>query len=275
MPVDDAEVRRLTLEDFLPGSLTPGVDVCAAPNNLVRQARHIQVRAGGVLIYMGPGSLELLDGEIAGRSIWVTAVHTPSRSRRGVYLSGPLTHGASVSMGFRGDRTGDPAEIPCPAPYTATLELSVPQGTAEYLRTELNQEPGGTDVAAAQEAWNLQCRDELIAAFGLPEDFVFGPDDDDRLVQVRDLSVRIRTSLEGMGESAVHAAEAIRAFQDAVGSPEELRAALGFDEQDVLIESTRSEFPHDPHSYGRRYAGDSPMHWTPPADGEEVPRWLA
>lgn len=46
-------------------------------------------------------------------------------------------------------------------------------------------------------------------------------------------------------------------------------------EYDALIESTRAEFPYDPYDYGRRHCGSAPMRWTPPPDGEEVPRWLA
>lgn len=39
---------------------------------------------------------------------------------------------------------------------------------------------------------------------------------------------------------------------------------------DDLIDSTRSEFPHDPLDYGRIYPGDmGTSHWTPPDDPDE------
>lgn len=42
-------------------------------------------------------------------------------------------------------------------------------------------------------------------------------------------------------------------------------------EYDELIESTRSEFPHDPFNYGRIHP-EGPHRWTPPAEGEKVAR---
>lgn len=39
---------------------------------------------------------------------------------------------------------------------------------------------------------------------------------------------------------------------------------------DGLIESTRAEFPHDPHAYGHPFENE--MRWSPPKDGEKVPR---
>lgn len=41
-------------------------------------------------------------------------------------------------------------------------------------------------------------------------------------------------------------------------------------EHDELIESTRAEFPYDPLDYGR--FGREEMSWSPPEDGQEVPR---
>lgn len=54
----------------------------------------------------------------------------------------------------------------------------------------------------------------------------------------------------------------------AIDIPQEL---LGPDPaHDELIESTRSEFPHDPLAYGQIYPGDiGTSHWTPPEDPDE------
>lgn len=66
-------------------------------------------------------------------------------------------------------------------------------------------------------------------------------------------------------------AEGQRMIAEAYGLPDEV---LGIrPEHDELIRSTRAEFPHDPLDYGRR-CPVGPMHWTPPAEGEEeVPPW--
>lgn len=66
--------------------------------------------------------------------------------------------------------------------------------------------------------------------------------------------------------------EAIRLVAGAYDLPEEVIAPRP--EYDELIASTRAEFPPDPYEYGR-YCPQGPMRWTPPEDGEEVPRWLA
>lgn len=66
---------------------------------------------------------------------------------------------------------------------------------------------------------------------------------------------------------------AMRRVAAAYDVPEEV--ILSRPEYDELIESTRAEFPYDPYDYGRRHCVSGFMRWTPPPDGEEVPRWLA
>lgn len=64
---------------------------------------------------------------------------------------------------------------------------------------------------------------------------------------------------------------------------EQIREALGYPpadeaymaprlDYDELITDTRRHLP-DPHGY--RMPESNAMHWTPPAEGEEVPSWLA
>lgn len=63
--------------------------------------------------------------------------------------------------------------------------------------------------------------------------------------------------------------EAIQTVARAYDLPEEIVSPRA--EYDDLIESTRAEFPYDPFDYGRRCPA-GPMRWTPPPEGEEVPR---
>lgn len=60
----------------------------------------------------------------------------------------------------------------------------------------------------------------------------------------------------------IRASEAAAEFEQAVTGPPP--------EHDELIEATRSEFPYDPLDYGR--FGREEMAWSPPEDGQEVPR---
>jgi hypothetical protein len=81
--------------------------------------------------------------------------------------------------------------------------------------------------------------------------------------------------LDGVSRSAARATQGITALENSLSripSNDQLLSdvAAGYARNEEAITLARDAFPHDPHNYGHP-AGNA-MRWSPPADGEKVPR---
>jgi hypothetical protein len=255
-------------------------------------------RMGGELVYEGEGELVLdpdpfapgrqghlairqerrRDGEVLSRQLDITELMTQTGAS---YTS--RVYFPPVSLSF--DFSTDPPTAAILEPPQAVTELRV-EGEApwlDWLRNVL-EEPVETpeerqerneQYAEARRRAMMDARmplEEIRAQLGLPEH---------DLLQMAHRAVEadiernrrvalgespdpggLRQGLEAMAENLR------RAVAEAYDLPE---SVLGPDPaHDELIESARSEFPHDPYQYGRIYPGDSgASRWTPPEDPDE------
>jgi hypothetical protein len=249
-------------------------------------------RMDGELVYEGEGELVLdpdpfapgrqgriairqerrRDGEIMGRQLDITELLTQTGSRytRSTYFP---------PMGLAFDPSADPLTVPLPPePAQVVTELRI-EGEApwlDWLRNVL-EEPVETpeERRARREQWENARRTAMALAelppdqirwdLGLPPLAVAPDTERIRYVPSADLTL-------AMAEHICQTAPELEAFRRSIAEAYDLpESILGPDPaHDELIESTRSEFPHDPLQYGRIYPGDAgTSRWTPPDDPNE------
>lgn len=182
-----------------------------------------------------------------------------------------------VQVGF------DPAALPVVPADEPRQEWTFSMEADEEAQQRWNDALRRMVAARAEEhARSLSsAMERIMAAFGLGPEILTPPvraeeywneivrtaqrvsePDIEELQRVADISAAFQ-DVRRLYESGVVRAEiALEEFQRAVTEP--------VPEYDELIASARAEFPYDPLDYG--VFGREEMSWTPPEEGQEVPR---